>query len=274
MKNIHFLYLKAFETVVKFHPHAEIMLFSNELDETIFIPYNQSKNIFIVRYNISTMIQYLPSNNFLHMVHRFWIQRIPLGKLQLSSVHFSDYFRLFLVYYYGGLYMDTDMIALRNLQALPNSIGVDDNNSFRCSNNQYMSNDNKIKNIGCVCNCIFSFDRHHPFLREVMENYEQYWHKQGYGPGGAKMLMDFIGPYIGNMNVVTNYEFLCKRYTGVRRDIVDTSDVRITDALQNCHVFHAYGAGKTDFSINQFDQTLMGRLYTIVMNHNNTIARI
>ncbi|CAL4150664.1 unnamed protein product, partial [Meganyctiphanes norvegica] len=66
------------------------------------------------------------------------------------EVNLSDLTRLALVSHTGGLYTDTDAVAIRNTDKLRNFVGIQDGST--------------------LANGLFHFDRTSPYLKAVMEN--------------------------------------------------------------------------------------------------------
>lgn len=253
------IYQKAFKTVVRFHPHAEIMLFSNELEEDFFSSLNNSENIFVVRYNLTNLVKGKKGWDFVEKAERIF-RGEKIKNLEVTNVHLSDFLRLFLIYTYGGMYIDSDMIVLRDLSTYKNYIGVDDNNSYVCSSNVYSTKD--AKNFSCLCNCLLSFEKNHPFIGKALDLYESRWSKyQGYGPGGAILLIDIAKDYLNLVRFIPNYFWICNKHKDKRFKIVSKNDPDIMDAIDNCYVLHLYGTGKKSMNVFNFDGRFAGRVW-------------
>lgn len=262
------IYQKAFQTLVKFHPKAEIMIFSNELDVEVFRKYNESENVFLVRYDLDLMVKNKLGYDFVSKASRIMkgevIKNNKNVTLQLTHVHLSDFMRLFLVYYYGGLYLDTDMFVLRNLESFRNSIGVDDHRSYVCSSKTYSTS--KVFNFSCLCNCMMSFDKNHAFLKAALEQYDLWWSShQGYGPGGAIMLTELLGNYLDQVNPVSNDYWVCNKYMNIRYKQVDENYSPLKEVMENCIVLHMYGGGMKDLSLDGFEEKFVGRVYKRIL---------
>ncbi|RNA19225.1 glycosyltransferase CAZy family GT32 [Brachionus plicatilis] len=256
------IYQKSFETVVKFHPNAEIMIFSNELKEEWFSALNKSGNIFVVRYNLTQLVKGQKGWNFVQKAVRI-LNGEQMKNLQVSNVHLSDFLRLYLIYTFGGLYLDTDMIVLRDLSIYKNHIGVDDNKSYICSYNVYSTE--SAKNFSCLCNCLLSFEKKHPFIGKALDLYESYWSKyQGYSPGGALMLIDIVKDYLKLVHFMPNYYWICNKHIDKRFDVVFRNDSNIQDAMKSCYVIHLYGAGQGSMSVDNFEQKFAGRVWNAI----------
>ncbi|KAG2389121.1 hypothetical protein C9374_014521 [Naegleria lovaniensis] len=271
------LYMSAFETILFHHPHAQVMVLSNELDEHVFDSFKKFKqslnessqpkyqDIHVVRFNLTAMTREgkLGSD--------FVQDALSIAKrsshsqdssfLKLTRVHLSDFLRYYMLYYYGGLYIDSDMFVMRNLQHLKNAIGVDGFRTQVCHSEVYSKG--PVKDFACLCNCLMSFEKEHPFMREALENYGYFWRTiQGYGPGGAVMLMKFVKRHLDSLSVYHNGQFLCNDYLQ-RYEMHASSGTsqEVQEIIDNCHVAHLYGGGKNSLQINLHGTNVMSRIY-------------
>lgn len=255
-----FPYLKAFETLLYHHRTSEILVFSNELNENIFEKYKSiGWDIKVVRFNLTKLAQNKHGFDFVLKARKVLAQKDPNG-LQVLNTHISDFLRYFLLYYYGGLYLDTDMFVLRNLENLGNAIGVDVNNSYVCHNKSYSYGD--VKNFSCLCNCMMSFQKDHPFLKEALEYYENYWSKfQGYGPGGAILLINLVERYHNSINFYDNQEFVCNMNIQFKDKEMSGNEIVLKNTFKKCYVYHVYGSGLDTFNTKLFDLKIIGHIY-------------
>ena len=302
------MYMRAFETLLKHHPDAEIMIFSNELSLDTFNaytnpykkatptpilsrmkdllnvadepwdsklintitsdrpPFNFEKafNIHVVRYNLLEMARGKSTESFAGKVDLFLGGNSIPGKV-LTQVHISDFLRYFLVYHFGGLYLDADMFIMRNLQSLHNTIGAYTNRSPVCHYETYSKGN--IKNFACLNNGFLSFERGHPFLKEALNKYEYVWSKQqGYGPEGGAMLTGIIWKYLNNINLLDNNDLLCNGFSNnYARTNVSRSDTSMTYTVDNCYVL-SVGQGKDTNRIEMKRHSFLERVYERVMN--------
>lgn len=68
-------------------------------------------NVFLRNVNMSTFAADTPMDSL--------EQSIKVYQSNVVAVHLSDVIRLLALYHYGGMYMDMDMIALRDFDSLP-----------------------------------------------------------------------------------------------------------------------------------------------------------
>ncbi|GAB5576812.1 alpha-1 [Prionailurus iriomotensis] len=79
----------------------------------------------------------------------------------------SDASRLAIIWKYGGIYMDTDVISIRP---------IPEENFLAAQSSQYSSNG------------VFGFLPHHPFLWECMENFVEHYNSDIWGNQGPSLM--------------------------------------------------------------------------------------
>jgi hypothetical protein len=255
------IYLKGLETIVYHHPNADVLLFSNELNESLTEPFKQSgyNNVHIVRFNMTKMVENKPGFDFVQKADKL-LRGEKLGNLLVTRVHLSDFLRYFLVYNYGGFYIDTDSFVMKNMQHLKNTIGVTDNFSYHCSSKVFSAP--KAKNFTCLSNSVYHFDKHHSFMKDALENYDLWWIRhQGYAPAGAIMLMDLIEKNFDKINFLPQREILCFYHLGKAKKLVEENDPSLKEALDICYTIQLLGAGSATSSVSDFNRSFVGRIY-------------
>jgi hypothetical protein len=170
------LYMKAIRLAIYTHStQAQVLLVSNELDATLLDIYrNEGYDARVVRYDLEQLTENSngigpvgPGRDFVVKYKAALIDK----RLQATPVHLSDFMRLLLVYKFGGLYMDTDIFVMRNLEAVQNTLGVDSAGQYICLHLYWWNRFSRcnVRNIACACNCLFSFDTGHQFLRDALK---------------------------------------------------------------------------------------------------------
>jgi hypothetical protein len=133
--NFSTLNLRAIESVFFFHPHAQLYIHSNVkagflrnnslLPEPILALQKRGYHIETTSYTIPDIVHEIVALNSttndvpidVEAAHS-WLDRLPQhekGRFWYS--HETDFVRLFLMYVYGGIYMDTDVVLVRPLVA-------------------------------------------------------------------------------------------------------------------------------------------------------------
>lgn len=95
-----------------------------------------------------------------------WYEKFMLKnkRSQIWMWELSDALRYTYLYKYGGKYMDTDSWTLRNLAPLQNVAGWQDG--------------------GLIANGVLFFERKHPFIDAIMQNFSKYFSSGSWGSSG------------------------------------------------------------------------------------------
>jgi hypothetical protein len=240
-------YQRCVETVLFHHPQAQVLVYSNEL------PLDYKFRPEVTR-----------NHSSFHIVR--WDESEFFGREagSMFAVQKSDFLRLYLVYNYGGIYVDTDILVLRSLSLQSNYIGVNTQRSFyNCTNNAVIKGDTTVS---CLCTCIFSFDQYHPFMGEALANYYKFWSldKRGYSPGGAVMLMTMLDKYKEHINFIDTLDLFCYRSRDkFNLEVTTNTDPTILDFQSRCHTLHVFGAGASvsPIEISKDSKSVIARLW-------------
>ncbi|KAF8085306.1 hypothetical protein N665_0672s0022 [Sinapis alba] len=149
----------AVDTLFTTNPGACLVILSNSLDSpkgyTILKPLlDQGFNLVAVTLDIPLLVKNTPAEA--------WLRRLKTGKMDPGSIplfmHLSDLTRLAVLYKYGGIYLDTDIIFLNSMTGLRNAIGA-------------QSLDPETKRWTRLNNAVMVFDLYHPLMREFLHEY-------------------------------------------------------------------------------------------------------
>ncbi|KAK9666578.1 hypothetical protein RND81_14G195200 [Saponaria officinalis] len=98
-----------------------------------------------------------------------WLERLNAGEVDPGTVpitlNLSNLLRLAVLYKYGGVYFDNDMVILKDVSKLRNTIGI-------------QSVDRKTGTWRTMSNAMLSFDKGHPLLWRFMEEFA--WNFDGF----------------------------------------------------------------------------------------------
>ncbi|XP_074860353.1 alpha-1,4-N-acetylglucosaminyltransferase-like isoform X2 [Carettochelys insculpta] len=117
------------------------------------------ENVYIIPFQLEILFQGTPLLRWYHQVK-------PDQEVYWRHVS-SDACRYALLWKYGGIYMDTDVISLRPT-SLENFLTAED--------------------LNLIGSAIFGFSRHHPFLWDCMEDFVQNYNGADWGYQGPKLL--------------------------------------------------------------------------------------
>ncbi|WZZ29389.1 hypothetical protein YC2023_012790 [Brassica napus] len=149
----------AVDTLFTTNPGACLVILSNSLDSprgsTILKPLlDQGFNLVAVTLDIPFLVKNTPAEA--------WLKKLKSGKMDPGSIPLSmnpsDLTRLAVLYKYGGIYLDTDIIFLNSMTGLRNAIGA-------------QSLHPRTKRWTRLNNAVMVFDLHHPLMREFLQEY-------------------------------------------------------------------------------------------------------
>ncbi|KAK8688843.1 hypothetical protein V6N13_087581 [Hibiscus sabdariffa] len=108
-----------------------------------------------------------------------WLDELKSGNMDPGSVplfnHLSDLIRLAVLYKYGGVYLDTDFIFLKDLSGLRNAIGAQSINQVT-------------KKWARLNGAVMIFDIHHPVLLEFLQEYATTFNGNRWGHNGPYLV--------------------------------------------------------------------------------------
>ncbi|WRX23831.1 Glycosyltransferase [Theobroma cacao] len=108
-----------------------------------------------------------------------WLDDLKSGNMDPGSIplfnHLSDLIRLAVLYKYGGVYLDTDFIFLKDLSGLRNAIGAQSINQ-------------QTKKWTRLNGAVMIFDIHHPVLVEFLREYATTFNGNRWGHNGPYLV--------------------------------------------------------------------------------------
>lgn len=108
-----------------------------------------------------------------------WLRKIKSGDIDPGEVPFaqnlSNILRLAVLYKYGGVYMDADIIILRNFSGLKNAIGA-------------QSADPQTGQWNRLNNAVLAFDKRHPLLLKFIKEFALTFDGNKWGHNGPYLL--------------------------------------------------------------------------------------
>ncbi|PSS10258.1 Alpha 1,4-glycosyltransferase domain protein [Actinidia chinensis var. chinensis] len=164
------------ESLFRSHPHGCLIIVSNSMDS--------SRGIEILRpfldkgfhvNSISPDFDYLLK----HTVAESWFNRLRKGNVDPGEVslgqNLSNLLRLALLYKFGGVYIDTDVILLKSLSKLRNVIGA-------------QTIDLETGNWSRLNNAVMVFDKGHPLLYKFIEEFALTFDGNKWGHNGPYLV--------------------------------------------------------------------------------------
>ncbi|KAJ7542208.1 hypothetical protein O6H91_10G094500 [Diphasiastrum complanatum] len=173
------------ESIFKFHPLACVVIVSRSLDtkqgDRILKPFVDAG------YQVMAAAPNLPFL-FRNTSAEIWFRNLRQGKVDPGAVslsqNLSNLLRLAVLYKFGGIYVDTDVIALRDFSSLSNSIGAQ---STEASGQWNRLN-----------NAVLIFDRSHPILLQIIRNFTNEFDGSKWGHNGPYLVSRVVRKLISD----------------------------------------------------------------------------
>lgn len=112
---------RGLESLLHQHPNACVVLFSETIELDFFKEsfVKDGYKVAVVMPNLDELLKDTPA----HVFASVWFE---WRKTKFYSTHYSELARLAALYKYGGIYLDSDIIVLKPLSSLKNSVGLED----------------------------------------------------------------------------------------------------------------------------------------------------
>ncbi|KAL7602785.1 hypothetical protein Lser_V15G16474 [Lactuca serriola] len=164
------------ESIFKTNPNGCLLIVSNSLDSIkgnrILKPFSE-KGFRVTA--ISPDFDYL----FKSTMAESWFSKLIRGHVHSGDVplgqNISNLLRLCLLYKYGGVYLDTDVIVMKSFSKLKNSIGA-------------QTVDQNSKNWSRLNNAVMVFDKMHPLLYKFIEEFALTFNGNKWGHNGPYLV--------------------------------------------------------------------------------------
>ncbi|KAI3937040.1 hypothetical protein MKX01_015255 [Papaver californicum] len=169
--------LLSIESVFKSHPYACLLIISTSMD---------SKQGYLAL-AISPNFDYIFKNTFAEA----WFDRLRKGSVDPGEVslgqNISNLLRLAILYKFGGIYIDTDVLVLKNLSKLRNTIGA-------------QTIDLETRNWSRLNNAVLIFDKKHPLLEKFIEEFALTFNGNRWGHNGPYLVSRVVPKLDANSN--------------------------------------------------------------------------
>lgn len=164
------------ESLFKSHPHACLLIVSNTMDSTLgsllLKPFvERGFRVAAVSPDFTHLLKRTPAAPWFHRLRRREVSpgEVPLGQ------NLSNLLRLAVLYKYGGVYVDTDVIILKGFGGLRNTIGA-------------QAVDAGTGNWTRLNNAVMVFDRRHPLLYKFLQEFAMTFDGNKWGHNGPYLV--------------------------------------------------------------------------------------
>ncbi|XP_052171868.1 LOW QUALITY PROTEIN: uncharacterized protein LOC127787858 [Diospyros lotus] len=177
----------AVESLFKAHPHGCLVILSSSMDSAR--GYRILKPVLDRGFQVLAATPDLPFL-FKDTPAESWFDEIKKGNKDPGEIslaqNLSNLIRLAALYKYGGVYLDTDFIVLRDFSGLRNSIGAQSVNLFG--------------NWTRLNNAVLVFDRNHPLLYKFMEEFASTFDGNKWGHNGPYLVSRVVQRMAGKVD--------------------------------------------------------------------------
>ncbi|MED6209250.1 hypothetical protein PIB30_052942 [Stylosanthes scabra] len=173
------------DTLLKVHPQGCLLILSSSMDSAL--GYRILKPLIDRGLKVLAIAPDLPFL-VLNTPAESWLDELKSGNKDPGSVplfnNLSNLIRLTILYKYGGVYLDIDLIFLKDVSPLRNTIGA-------------QNMDPVTKRWLRLNNAVMVFDKKHPILWEFIEEFAKTFDGNRWGHNGPYMVSRVVGS-IGN----------------------------------------------------------------------------
>lgn len=168
------------ESLFKSHPNSCLILISNSLDcdrGTLILKPFTDKGLKVLP--IKPDFAYI----FKDTSAEKWFERLKKGMFSPGVIpleqNLSNLLRLVLLYKFGGIYLDTDVIVLKSLTNLHNVIGA-------------QTVDSVTRKWSRLNNAVLIFDKNHPLLKRFIDEFSRTFNGNKWGHNGPYLVSRVI----------------------------------------------------------------------------------
>ncbi|XP_043689773.1 lactosylceramide 4-alpha-galactosyltransferase [Telopea speciosissima] len=177
--------LISIESLFKSHPNACLLILSNSMDSRRGVPMlkpflEKGFRVTAIPPNFDYIFKNTPAEA--------WFDRLKNGKIDPGQVslgqNLSNLLRLAVLYKFGGVYIDTDVIILKSFSNLRNVIGAQTLNL-------------QTGNWSRLNNAVLIFDRKHPLLLKFIEEFALTFDGSKWGHNGPYLVSRVVSRMTG-----------------------------------------------------------------------------
>ncbi|XP_039054131.1 uncharacterized protein At4g19900-like [Hibiscus syriacus] len=170
---------RGLESLLAQHPDACVLVFSETI-ELDFFKDSFVKNgykVAVAMPNLDELLKDTPTHVFASVCFEW-------RKTKFYATHYSELVLLAALYKYGGIYLDSDIIVLKPLLALNNSVGQEDQGSS-------------------LNGALMAFRKHSPFIMECLKEFYLTYDDTQLRGNGADLLSRVAKRFLNKKNVIS-----------------------------------------------------------------------
>ncbi|KAF3325202.1 lactosylceramide 4-alpha-galactosyltransferase [Carex littledalei] len=164
------------ESLFKWHPTACLLIMSTTMDSSkgaeLLKPFlNNGFRVVALSPDYKYLVKGTPAET--------WLKRLRKGEVDPGEVsitqNISNLIRLLVLYKYGGIYIDTDVIVMKSMYGLKNCIGA-------------QTVDSVTRNWTRLNNAVMIFDKKHPVVLEFISEFASTFDGNKWGHNGPYLV--------------------------------------------------------------------------------------
>jgi len=172
---------RGLESLLFHHRDVCVVVFSETIELNFFEGFvKDGFKVAVVMPNLDELLKDTPT----HIFASVWFE---WKKTKFYATHYSELVRLAALYKYGGLYLDSDILVLRPLSSLNNTVGVEDQRARSSLNGAVMS-----------------FRKHSPFIMECLTEFYSTYDDHRLRWNGAGLLTRVARNFLKNKTTSDN----------------------------------------------------------------------
>ncbi|KAL3523024.1 hypothetical protein ACH5RR_015858 [Cinchona calisaya] len=169
---------RGLESVFFHHRDACVVVFSETLELNFFSSFVKDRfKVAVVMPNLDELLHDTPT----HIFASVWYE---WKKTKYYATHYSELIRLAALYKYGGIYLDSDVIVLKQLLSLNSTVGLEDE-----------------QNENALNGAVMAFIKHSPFLMECLTEFYASYDDTLLRWNGADLLTRVAQRFSSNKNL-------------------------------------------------------------------------
>ncbi|KAL8508495.1 hypothetical protein ACS0TY_018937 [Phlomoides rotata] len=169
---------RGLESLLYHHPDACLVVFSETMELNFFSGFvKDGYKIAVVMPNLDELLKDTPTHIFASVWHEW-------KKTKNYPIHYSELIRLASLYKYGGIYLDADILVLKSLSGLNNTVGFEDEHTGKTLNGAVMA-----------------FRKHSPFILSCLEEFYASYDDTQLRWNGADLLTRVAKQFLSNKEI-------------------------------------------------------------------------
>ncbi|XP_042028114.1 uncharacterized protein At4g19900-like [Salvia splendens] len=169
---------RGLESLLHHHPDACVVVFSETIELNFFSGFvKDGYKVAVVMPNLDELLKDTPTHIFASVWHEW-------KTTKYYPVHYSELIRLASIYKYGGIYLDSDIVVLKPLSELNNTVGYEDELGDKTLNGAVMV-----------------FRKHSPFILSCLEEFYASYDDAQLRWNGADLLTRVAKQFLSSKDV-------------------------------------------------------------------------